>query len=156
MVRKHSAATYNALKTAFKLLVQDLGGLEAAATVTRVQRSQLSDYSNINHAVPSFAPADIILDLETVAGTPHVTAALARSQGYELVPVEAHTDHELSVLMAHLGRDVSGVFATASEALADSVITEAEAHDLLRGLDQVCGAARAAMASLRRRHLAPA
>ncbi len=150
MPRPHSPASYNALKTAMKLLTQDLGGVEAAATTTRVGKSQLSDYSNVHDN--QFVPADVLLDLETVGGTPHVTAALARIQGYELVAVVARAEHELSVLMAHLGRDVGHAFAAAAEALADGHIDEAEAHHLTARLEAVRCASASAMAWLRKQH----
>ncbi len=68
--RQHSASVYNSLKTAFKMLIADLGGLDAAASCTRVKRSNLSDYGapGKDFAVPS----DVIADLETVAGAPRM------------------------------------------------------------------------------------
>jgi hypothetical protein len=134
--RRHSVSVYNAIKTAIKLVIADLGGLDAAATCTRVKRSQLGDYGS--PGIESFMPADVIADLETVAGTPHVTAALARAQGFMLLPIEFSGDHSaLSVLLATMGKDVGELFATAAAVLAHGTPTDAERETLLREFDEI-------------------
>lgn len=76
----------NAVKTGWKLLVDELGGVDATASACGVSRSLVSEYGNRNGK--RFAPAHTILAGERVAGTPHVTSAMARALGYELVLVE--------------------------------------------------------------------
>lgn len=133
MSRPLPAATYNALKTAWKQLLGDVGGVDATAACTRATRSLASDYGNVNS--DRFAPADIVLEAETIGGRPHVTMALARAQGYELVPVEAHERSDLARMIARIGKDAAEVFATAGQALADQRLTESEIDALLRELD---------------------
>ncbi len=136
MNRQFSPAAYNALKTGTKQVLADLGGADAAVTCTRVQRSQLYDYGNV--AVDKFTPIDVVLDLERVGGTPHITAALARAQGYMLMPIEIARDRsELSALMAEIGRDFGELFATAATALSHDKLTEQERLDLVRELDNL-------------------
>lgn len=66
-----------ALKTATRRLIRAAGGVESAASVSRVQKSSLSDYQN--PALPDhFMPIDIVLELERDTGTHPVTQALAR------------------------------------------------------------------------------
>ncbi len=147
--RQHSASVYNSLKTAFKMLIADLGGLDAAASCTRVKRSNLSDYGapGKDFAVPS----DVIADLETVAGTPRVTSALARIQGYTLVPIEFSGDQSaLSVLLATMGKDVGELFATAAAVLAHGRPTDAERETLLREFDEIRRVSTESIAFLKR------
>lgn len=136
MSRPFAPETYNAGKTATKLLLSDLGGADAAETVTRVRRSQLFDYGNV--AVDKYTPWDVMIDLERIAGTPHLTAAAARIQGYMLVQIEApRHSSQLAVLMAEIGRDVGELFATASVALTHNKLTEGERLELLRELGEL-------------------
>jgi hypothetical protein len=138
--RQFAPAAYNAVKTGTKMLVQDLGGVDAAATVTRVGRSQLSAYTMLTDE--RFIPADVVMDLEFAAGTPRVTAALARAQGYGLVPVEPMREKSaLAVLLSRIGKDVGELFATSSTALSHPALTEAERADLIRELDDLRRAA---------------
>ncbi|WP_325395490.1 hypothetical protein [Acidocella sp.] len=132
--RQFAPADYNAMKTAMKLVIADLGGIDAAASCTRVGRSQIADYGVSGK--DTFAPADVVMDLERVGGTPHVTAALARAQGYMLVPIDMPRERGvLASLMAEIGRDVGELFATAATALAHDKLTDQERQDLLRELD---------------------
>jgi hypothetical protein len=76
--------------------------------------------------------------MEAVGGTPHITAALARAQGYVLVAIESPRGRgELAVLMAEIGRDFGELFATASLALAHDHLSEQERLDLTRELDNL-------------------
>ena len=147
MLKQHSPAVGNALKTAMRLLVQRLGGYASAELSCRATMSMLSDYGNPD--CNRWAPVDVVLDVETVAGQPLVTAALARAQGYELVPVHPHGEGKLPRSLADIGREVGTLFATAADALADGVVTEAERLDLRRDLEalrRVCGEAMAILA----------
>ncbi|MBW4089920.1 MAG: hypothetical protein HIU82_02255 [Proteobacteria bacterium] len=135
MQRPHAPVAYNALKTAWKCLVQDVGGVEAVAACTRVNLTLVSQYGNVYG--DRFAPIDVVMDAETVGGTPLVTAALARAQGYLLVPVAPRGAGDLSVKLAEIGRDVAALFATAASALGRAEPTDAERDALVRELDEV-------------------
>lgn len=124
-----------ALKTASRLLVSDLGGVDAFSSCTRATRSMASEYGN--PASDRFIPVDVLLDAETIAGTPHVTATLARLLGYALIPVEPRAAGDLSVALAEIGRDVAALFATAALALAHGAPTEQERQELQRELSEV-------------------
>jgi hypothetical protein len=134
--RPYAPWAYNSVKTAFKLLVAELGGIDAAATCTRVERSQLSNYGTPNG--DKFVPADVIMDLERVAGTPHITSALATAAGYVLVPVAvSHGTGNLAVHAAHIGQGVGELFATLSHALRQDKPEEKQRVDLLRQLSEL-------------------
>jgi hypothetical protein len=144
-------AAFNALKTAFKLLVADLGGIEAAATCTRVGKSQIAEYGSVN-APERHVPADVLLALETVAGAPHVTAALARAQGYKLVRLEsAARPGDLAVVTSRLAADVTHFYGDFSAAIAGGALTEGERTVLLADIDHVRATAEEAATALRGR-----
>lgn len=134
--RKFAPACYNAVKTAFKNLISDLGGIDAAASCTRIGRSQIANYGMAGNE--QFVPVDVLMDLEHVGGFPHVTAALARTQGFVLVPVECSRNQgELSVLLATIGKDVGDLFATGAAVLAHGKPTDVEREVLLREFDEI-------------------
>lgn len=147
MPQQREPAAYRRLKTAWKALVQDLGGVEATAAATRAGRTLASDYGNV--ASDRYVPVDIILDAEIIAGTPHVTAALAALQGYALVPRQADPAAQIATLLAAVGRESGEVFASAAVALADGKLTSAEALSLVGELADLERAAATAIASLR-------
>lgn len=84
-----------ALKLATRELVRAAGGQEAAVGFTRFARHQaLSDFGNpAPEHDARFIPVDAVADLEAVTrgtpGWPQVTRALARTQGFALVPLPA-------------------------------------------------------------------
>lgn len=135
MTRQLAPAAYNGVKTAWKQVTGDLGGVEATASAVDRTKSLVSEYGTLHS--DRFPPADVILDAEALAGEPRVTAALARAQGYILMPVEPRGAGDLALLLARLGRDVSKLFGNAAEALQDGVLTAAERDGLARDLDEV-------------------
>lgn len=113
-----------ALKTGFRVLVQQAGGLEAAAAATRVNKTVLAA-SYDQEAKDRFPALDVVADLERAAGVPVVTRLLAGMHGLALVHVEPISGCAISA-MASVGQNSSEVFAAFGRALADGVITEAE------------------------------
>lgn len=140
-----------ALKTAVRLTIQRLGGLDAAATCTRVGRSNLSDYGSLAH-LDRHIPADVILDLELIAGEPHITAALARAQGYRLEPVAARQTGDVVTPAQRLMRAAAELSNQLLDALEDHSISPAERDGLMATAGLARQAADAVMASL---HAAP-
>ncbi|MFC7611408.1 hypothetical protein [Teichococcus aestuarii] len=70
MLRQPLSTDDMALKTLTRLLIEQVGGLEAAATYTRVNRSVLSGYQNPHQ--PHFMPVDVVGRLEhAAAGADH-------------------------------------------------------------------------------------
>jgi hypothetical protein len=134
-MRPHGPVTYAGLATATKRLIAELGGLEAAASVTRVRPPQLSDYGSPH--VAQYMPADVIADLETVAGRPLLTEALARLQGYALLPLSPRGPDDLALHLARIGQGVGVLFGRVSEALLDGTIDAGERQDILSALTVV-------------------
>jgi hypothetical protein len=124
-----------ALKTGWKLLVRDLGGVDAVAAATRATRSLASEYGNVHSE--RFVPVDVVLEAEVIGGSPHVTAALARAQGFELLPVVVRLDGTLAKELARIGRDIGDLFTRAANALGGGEISEADRAGMVRDLDDL-------------------
>lgn len=136
-----------ALKTAVRLTLQRLGGLDAAATCCRVGRSNLSDYGSLAHP-DRHIPADVILDLETIAGEALITAALARAQGYRLEPVAAQRNGDVVSPTQRLMRAAADLSAQLLDALDDQTISGDERDGLLATAALARQAADAVMSGL--------
>lgn len=145
--RHHASQAYAAIKTGTRLVIHDLGGVDAASACSRVGRSQWSDYANPHS--DKFVHVDVLIDAEAIAGTPHVTAALARIHGYELIPVTPRDAGALGDALAAMSRGVGALFSTVASAFADGVLTDNERSDLQRELDDVIRLAGEARATLR-------
>ncbi|MDD2794382.1 phage regulatory CII family protein [Acidocella sp.] len=134
----------NGLKTAFKRVVADLGGLACAASCTRVSPSHLSDYGNVES--DKMPPLDVVLDLELISGRPHATSALAAMQGRALVVVEPlRAKSDLAVLMARIGQDAGVLFGDISTALSHRRISDRERRKLQDDLRELIDASREAL-----------
>ena len=150
-----------ALKTASRLLVSAAGGGMAAAAALEesghghVRQQRMSDAGLPNVGV--FLRIDEVADLEDVTlglpGHPHVTRALAKRQGYELVPLpSAAGDTVWSQRAAKLLReagDVTGKIGTALE--SDNDVDPEEAKGLLQDADELVAIAVEIREAVRRR-----
>ncbi|MGX9966086.1 phage regulatory CII family protein [Roseomonas sp. F4] len=137
-----------AFKSLARALIETVGGLDAAASASRVGRSQLAAYQSPHQ--PLFAPVDVVARLELLAGAPTMTAELARRAGYRLVLVEQMTGGQLGALLAKLGQEVGQVFAAYAAAWQDGQVTMAEKAAIQRELRALMSAASSADAYLTR------
>lgn len=144
MTRQHSATAYNGLRTAWKLLVAACGGVEATAAAVRVKKTLVSDYGNIN-IEGRFVPVDVVMDVESLAGRPLITQALARAQGCELVAVEAKSASTVALELARIGRDIGDLFANAARLLNGDGMTDQERAAIVRDLQDARMACSAAL-----------
>ena len=78
-----------ALKTATQLAVRAIGGIDAAAAVTRVGGARISEYQNRNSATT--APVDVAIVLDEFAQEPFILQAMAHELGHHLTPVQLAT-----------------------------------------------------------------
>lgn len=134
-----------ALKTMWRLLTAKIGSLdEIAGYVTRLSKASISKAASCQDDY--FAPIDAVLDLELALGDPLVTRALARAQGYRLVPMDAGRPGldlmaatvGMAALVGDLSRDVL-------DALKDGKVSAAERERVLADI-------RAALAHLNEMH----
>jgi hypothetical protein len=140
---------HRSLKALFRVLVELCGGLDASAACVRVGRSQLHNYCDMFS--DQFAPLDVVVVLEAVAGEPLVTAELARRAGCILVPLAADGEGKVAQDMAALGKEVGETFAAYGRAMSDDGQVDAsEAEQLERELADVMRVASQALSNLRK------
>lgn len=139
------AAEDRALKTLFRCLVEEAGGLDAAAACVRVGRSRLAEYYALDG--DAFAPVDVVARLEAITGRPLITAELARRAGCALAPVAAANPLRIDVLLARIGAELGQVHAAYADAMGDGGLCAQdrarlarEAADARNALDQLLGA----------------
>lgn len=140
----------NGLKTAFKRVLADLGGVDAAASCSRIGRSQVSDYGNITS--DKMPPIDVVLDFEAITGQPHITAAMAGALGYELMPTDTRPAHELAALLSRISLDNGQLLAQAAHVLASKKITSKQRHAMARELTDMVQAGREVLILLEKGH----
>jgi hypothetical protein len=137
-----------AFKTLARVLVERVGGLDAAAACTRVRRAQLGNYQNPQQD-DAFMPVDVLARLELVAGEPLLTRELATRAGCALVPVEPVREGELAALLARVGAESGAVFTAYAEALSDNGRVDAQERSAIaRELQDLIRAATAALGHL--------
>lgn len=146
--RTLDAVAYARINTATIALIRAVGGLEAAATVCRSPVTRLSDFQNPHK--PDAMPADVVADLEHVAGSPIVTTVLATLANHALIPLEAFGEGSDAAAIAEVGRDASLVFAEYARAMADQKLDATERAALADRLAALHRASGAALALLRR------
>lgn len=103
------------LKTHLKRVLAQLGGIDAAASCTRVVRSKLAEYADASRP-ERHVPVDVLLDLELAAGAPLLTEALAAAQGFTLLPQHVG-EGDLAERLARVSQDAGQTMADAVRAL---------------------------------------
>lgn len=134
-----------AIKTAVKEALKRIGGIDAAASIVRVGRSQLSDYSNRNS--PQIVPVDVAVVLDSCAQSPLILAAMAHAEGYTIIPVhfgEGHLPRDMANFTEKAGQAIRKGF----EVLEDQRVDVHEAHEMLREMQAVKTVAEHIMAGM--------
>lgn len=127
-------------KRAAKALIKKAGNIDGAATVSRLNRSALSDTFNPNRR-DRYLPIDALVELEQAVADPVATRLLALEQGYLLFPIPA--GNQDSIWQKHLNRTVrkaSRLFKHIIDAIEDNEVTKVEALDLLEQVDTTLSA----------------
>lgn len=124
------SVSYLSLKAAFRRLTKAVGGQESAASITRVDFQRIGRYGRTHEAM--FAPVDVVADLESDAGEPLVTRAMADLQGYLLIPKPPTTgDAQWVEHLGSLAKEAGEAMAKLGEAFAHGgTITAAEVRDM--------------------------
>lgn len=132
--RQFSAATYAGLKATLRALVRDgFGGQKVAAAATRVEQGMISDYCSTTEAhAATHVPADVLLDLSAASGDVRVLRYLAEQVNCLLVPLPSGAAGEIGDRMGRSAKEFGDVLVRISEAMADGVMTPAEADGALR------------------------
>ena len=119
------------IKTATQAAINRIGSIDAAASVVRVGRSQLSEYQSRNY--PAVVPVDVAIVLDEFAQEPLILSAMAHAEGYTLTPL--HLGHgDVAEIMEGVSLKAHLTMATTLRVLADGVVTPEEAADLSHDL----------------------
>jgi|TARA_A100001391_G_scaffold44812_4_gene26324 hypothetical protein len=124
---------YDALKAAFRALVQLVGGTRAAERITRVSHQQIDRYGSTHtDFVDVFAPMDVVADLEAECGQQVVTRKLAEMADHVLIPLPAVTGSSarIDVITARTVQSFGQMLTELGEARADGQIDAEEARKL--------------------------
>jgi len=139
-----------ALKALTRNLIERVGGLDAAASCTRVGRSQLANYCSPHH--DHFLPIDILQRLEKVAEDATLTEELLRHHGLVATRPQGSTSTG-SVLagLALLAAEMSDLHRASAEGLADGELCRDDKIRIERELQDVIRQASGLMADLHAR-----
>lgn len=149
-IPQHHPRDLVALKTSFRLLIDAVGGLEAAHAVTGYPTSRLSEAASPNH-LDRWPRLDHVAELEAVAGRPIVSAVLAQLAGHTLQAATAQPGTPGEALVGVV-RQAGDVVSAAAQAMSDGRICEAERaalRDQLGLLDRAVARAAAVLAAAR-------
>lgn len=135
-------------KRAASQLVKAAGGVEAAAELCRLGKSQLSDVGNVN-SPDKFMPIDVVRQLEEVTqglpGWPHVTRHLACAAGFELVrrpDADAGGETDWLAHIARVSKEAGDVVSKiAGHAAGGLTADEIKRGELLRECRELVAAA---------------
>jgi hypothetical protein len=142
------------LKNATDAAFDAAGGQDRFAKATGRSQSSMSDAASLD--TPTFLRLDVIGDLEDYGrgrpGHPHITRALARRQGFELVPSGSSGDEaSLPMLLGQLGSEVGDVFRVLAARVGAAAPMSVRDHDdAMRELNELSDA----VAALRHAHAA--
>jgi hypothetical protein len=145
--RPTSAKTRQYLKLATRNQVEASGGLEAAASWTRVGKTELG-YCQSNAHPDRFMPIDVAADLMIGSGSCGLVCELTGVVGCECVP-SPRTSTSLCADFKAFGNYVSAVFRDFPALLASDRMDRRQIERLDRDLGLVIEAAMDARAALR-------
>lgn len=137
------------LKGATRLLIRDVGTVEAAAAICQVGHSIVGRYQHVD--APEFITIDKVAVLESQDGVyPHVTQALAAAAGHILVArPKVPADGIAAAHLAAVAKEAGDVLSRFGTSLAgDGAIDAGEARKLIAEVDQALGALTALRAWL--------
>ncbi|MGY3609904.1 MULTISPECIES: phage regulatory CII family protein [unclassified Bradyrhizobium] len=124
--RPYRQQDYLALKAATRRATAEAGTLAEVAKHTRTHGSMLSKYGNPNEH--EFAPIDVAMDLDALAGDDRILRAWAEMRGYDLVKDERGVAVEsMAQHVGSVGRESGELISEMCTALADGKVTPNEA-----------------------------
>ena len=135
-MRQLPRADYLKINARTKRLVEAVGGGKEAASLTRVNETSISNYLNLHHE--QFMPADVIADLECVAGEPLLSGLIAELSGGHITgPEETDPIRMFAALNGKLGE----LCGKACEYADDNHYDNYELDDLIKGAETLMIAA---------------
>ncbi|WP_338661756.1 hypothetical protein VQH23_16165 [Pararoseomonas sp. SCSIO 73927] len=134
------------LKVATRLLIEKVGGLEAAASCTRIGKSQIANcYSPTSD---QHLPIDVVCRLEEIAGEPLVTKELARRSRHRLERLDDGKPGDAMKHVAAVATEMNDVLAAMAAGMSDGRLCAEDLGRLQRELLDVSVRAAAAAAAM--------
>lgn len=147
-MRVLSKDEYLLIKAATRSLVKSCGGIEAAADITRVGKSNLSDYGN-PEKFEYFIPVDAALDLERESGSHAVTEAMAALSGGAFTPAGSEAAApELMTAVAGIMGETAEAIKSVTASMCDGSISPREQQDIVKQIQDVIHACTEALISV--------
>lgn len=117
--RAHPPEVYCDLKIATRRLVEEVGGVEPAASLTRVGKTMLASYYDPRSGL--YVPVDVVADLEARSKSMPVTTALAQLRHAVVhVTILSNMSRDLPSKLGEVAEDVGDVFKKAGRAIGES------------------------------------
>ena len=117
--RAHPLEVYSDLKIATRRLVEEIGGVESAASLTRVGKTMLAAYYDPRSRL--YVPVDVVADLEASSKSMSVTTALARLRHAVIhVTLLSNVSPDLPSKLGQVAEDIGDVFKEAGRAVGES------------------------------------
>lgn len=146
--RKTSTSTRRLLKIATQNQIRAVGGLEAAASFTRVGKTELGYYQSMSHQ-DRFIPIDVAADLAIASQSCELVAELNSLVGCLCVPASPGQRTALCANFQRLGDTCSSIFRDFPTLLAGRRPRRRDVERLDRDLGQIIQAAVDARSALR-------
>lgn len=148
MLKQPTVTDKYLLKTATRRLITACGGVEGAASLTRVGKTVLSDYGNATRT-DHFMPLDVVVDLTADTGVTAVIEAMAALSGGVFIPAKSlRRDMSLSQAVADFMAESADVLKSVSVSMRDGRLTMREKQDIVRQIEQVIAACTMTMSAL--------
>ncbi|MBP2232503.1 hypothetical protein J2847_005832 [Azospirillum agricola] len=127
------------IKHAFRMLVKQAGGVEAAAAEVGISIASISNYTNPNK--PDQVRVDVMHALERAIGDPVMLRVLADLHGFELTPKAPADGDDHQGLDIHLpdSMDVTLKAAEIGQALADAIERGVMTEETALRIEDRCG-----------------
>lgn len=135
-------AWFYQLKAANRLLIKKNGGIEAAADITSLSKSQIGRCNNDGDT--ELLPIAAALRLEAECGDPVITRAMAALHGRKISDPDAATDNGACLLRGSLdiGAKAGEYQRNAALAFSDLKVTRAEAAQGVRDIQALIESAQ--------------
>jgi hypothetical protein len=116
--RAHPQQVYCDLKIATRRLVEEVGGVEPAASLTRVSKTMLASYYDPGSGL--YVPVDVVADLEARGNSMPVTTALARFKHAVVhITLISNLSPNLPGKLGEVAEDIGDVLKQAGRALGE-------------------------------------
>lgn len=149
MCRQLPRRDYMGLKAAFRELVEKVGGVQRAGTLTRVDKSRISLYQSVDHE--QYPPIDVVADLEAECGDYPVTRFLASLAHMDLIgrPRGRPVDSLVKGIRA-VSREAADAVSAMAQAAGDGDFSVEEAEEVLAEIEDLFRAASPVAAHARK------